>query len=176
MADPRHPSQAGKGPEKPVRASVERAEALRDVMSHAVEVEKEVRKKTELRQGPGRTIAVAISVPALLFCAFSFIVRPEFIWGPKVAAMAPAERDANIRFTMFLLGQRIRSFRAAHGQLPASLEAVGERPSGIAYAVVSDTVFQLTADDAGKPLVLRSDAPTAEFLGDAARRLRGSIR
>lgn len=175
MTDAKRPAPPGQAPAgKSARPSVERAEALRDVMTHAVEVEKEVRKTVGPPRSSRRTVAIAISVPALLFCVFSLVFTPEFIWGPTTVALAPAERDANLRFTMFLLAQRIRSYRAANGRLPASLEAVGESPTGIAYAVVSDTVFQLTGEEAGQQLVLRSDAPASEFLGDAARRLRGA--
>lgn len=175
MAEPDRPPQLGKEPPgKGGRPSVERAKALRDVMTHAVEVEKETRKSSgPPKAGPGRKIAIALSVPGLLFSLFSVIVRPEFIWGPKATNVPAAERDANLRFTMFLLGQRIRSFRHANGRLPATLATLGETPPGISYSILSDTVFQLTGDDGGKVLVLRSDAPVAEFLGDAARRLRG---
>ena len=148
---------------------------LRDVMTHAVEVEKETRKVS----GPpgasrgGRIAALVVGVPALAFCVYSLVARPEFIWGPNPEAVAPARKDANLRFTMFLLAQRIRSYRQTNRVLPSSLAAVGENPPGITYSVLSDTVFELSASADGKAVVFRSDEPAARFLGDAPKLLQG---
>lgn len=143
-------------------------------MDHAVEVEKETRKSSvPLGSRSRRTAALVIGIPALAFCVYSLVQRPEFIWGPNPNSVAPARKDANLRFTMFLLAQRIRSYRKAGGALPSSLAAVGENPPGITYAVLSDTVFELRAAEDGKAVVLRSDEPAAQFLGEAPKVIQG---
>jgi hypothetical protein len=174
--DPKGPGkEAAKQGTGPARPSVERAMALRDVLAHAVEVEKETRKHS----GPpgaarvGRTIAMVLSVPSLAFSVYSYVARPEFIWGARPVVETAERKGANLRFTMFLLSQRIQAQRAATGRLPATLADVRENKTGIAYTVVSDTVFELRAEEGGQPVVLRSDRPPGEFLGDAQRHIMG---
>jgi hypothetical protein len=158
----------------PARPSVERAMALRDVLTHAVAVEKE----TRTRSGPpgtsrvGRTIAISLSVPALVFSVYSYVARPEFVWGPKPVVETVERRDANLRFRMFLLSQRIQGQRLATGRLPTTLDNTREQ-RGIAYSIVSDTVFELRAEADGQRLVLRSDSSPRAFLGDAQRHIMG---
>jgi hypothetical protein len=77
---------------------------------------------------------------------------------------------------MFLLARRIQSYRATEGALPSSLAAIGSRVPGVSYAVVSDSVFELRAEEGGKPLVLRSDASVSDFLGNAAKIVAGQVK
>jgi len=149
--------------------------ALRDVLTHAVEVEKESRKHAGPPggSGTGRMVLLMLSVPALAFSVYSFVARPEFIWGANPANVSAVRQDANLRFTMFLLSQRIRSQFKARGRLPASWAEVGETPKGITYTVVSDSVFELRADERNQVLVLRSNEPPKQFLGDAPSVIAG---
>lgn len=171
MSDPKRPSQFDKGPpgKKTGRASVERAEALRDVMSHAVEVEKDLRKKSGPPGGGGtrRAIAIFLSVPALAFCVYSFIARPEFIWGANRNSMTEVRRDANARFTLYLLSRRLESYKKTNGRYPTVLSDVlqGLPADSVRYALVSEQVFELRAPDGNKELVFRSDQPVDQFLG-----------
>jgi len=151
--------------------------ALRDVLTHAVEVEKESRKHSGPpgSSGTGRMITMILGVPALAFCVYSFVARPEFIWGPNPSSVTAERRDANLRFTMFLLSQRIRTQGRSLGKLPATLTDVGESPPGITYSVVSDTVFELRATEGGQAVVLRSNEPPRQFLGDAQKYILGRV-
>lgn len=179
MADdkpPRGSKQAPpKAPETGGRPSVERALALRDVMAHAVEVEKEVHKSDAPpgRSPAARVTMLAFSIIGLAFSVYSYVARPEFIWGPQEKSIPEVRRDANLRFTLYLLGQRIRAYRRTNGTLPASLADVGESPRGITYAIVSDTVFELRAMDGAREVVFRSDVRPDEFLGDTKRHIVG---
>lgn len=177
MADKKPTRPSRHESEKPGagRPSVERAMALRDVLTHAVEVEKDARKHSgpPRNSGAGRVIAVMLSVPTLVFSIYSYVARPEFIWGPNETNVTAVRRDANLRFTMFLLSQRIRVEGRAKGRLPATLEEVGQNPRGITYRVVSDTVFELRSVENGQVVVFRSDEPPRQFLGDVQKYITG---
>ena len=121
-------------------------------------------------------LALVICVPVLLFCVYSVVARPEFLWGPKSGPLPAVQQDANVRFAMFLLAQRIERYRRAQGQLPASLDAVGDSVPGVTYSTVNDRVFELRANEGGKELVYRSDQSTSAFLGNSLNVIQGGGR
>jgi hypothetical protein len=143
---------------------VQRALALRDVMQHAVQAEQAaaVRRAPRAR-GYGTVVACAI---VLLVCAWSFVVRPEFIWGKPAAEITAEREEAAIRFAMHLLARRAESHRAAYGEYPLA----GDLPtdSTIHYTRLSDSAFQIAASVRGRRLVLASSDDLAAFLGNSA--------
>lgn len=151
--------------------------ALRDVMSHAVEVEKEVRKAS----GPPRESTVArsalmtVSVVLLAFTAFAYTSKPEFIFGADPNNVPEVRRDANIRFTVYLLSRKVESFKIndASRKYPDDLSAIAGAPKGVSYAKLSEDVFELRAMDGGKEIVFRSNDPAGRFLGESPKILSG---
>ena len=178
MANPPRPPTPGR-PEKGGRPSVERAEALRDVMAHAVEVEKVTRRSSGPPgdSGARRVVALAFAMLLLGFTIYTYLARPEFIWGPNVTAVSDVRRDANLRFTMFLLARRIEAYRAASHAYPADLLAVTSAPpAGVTYVRVSDNVFELKATEGNREVTFRSDEPTDRFLGQTPSVVAGRGR
>jgi len=146
-------------------------------MDHVVEVQKEITAPRKLRPSRGRLVAAAIvCVPLLAICIYSWIARPELIWGPRAGSVPAARQDANLRFGMFLLAQRVKSYRKKEGAFPSSIAAVGSRLPGVTYALVSDSVFELRAMEQGKRIVYRSDEPGSRFLNGAAKVIAGQAR
>jgi hypothetical protein len=173
-----NPSVGGSSSGAKARPSdVDRKLLLRDVMDHAVKVHKETNKKGVIpNSGSGAVLASILCVPLLALCVYSVVVRPEWLWGPKAGPLPPVQQDANIRFSMFLLAQRIEAFKSARNQYPASLQELGESLPGVTYAKVNDNVFELRATEAGKPVVFRSDQPARAFLGNSFNVIQGSPR
>jgi hypothetical protein len=156
---------------------VERALALRDVMEHVVEVQREITAPKRLRRSRARLIlASVICVPLLAASAYSWIARPGVIWGSSARSVSPQRREANVRFAMFLLARRIQSYRNIEGALPSSLAAVGSHTPGLSYAVVSDSVFELRAIERDTAIVFRSDARVSDFLGSAPKIIAGQAK
>jgi hypothetical protein len=152
---------------------VERALALRDVMDHAVEAEIEKARPMTPAKSNARAITMAVVfVPLLVFSVYSWVARPEFIWGPRVRALPPVQQEAGLRFAMYLLSTRIEAYRKAQGQYPASLAAIGEGIPGVTYEVVGSH-FELRATEGGKPIVLRSNESADTFLGNATNIIQG---
>lgn len=164
----------GSGATRSANGDVERALVLRDVMDHAVRVQREITQPKPLRKRRGRQIAAnLLCVPLLAFCAYSWFARPEFIWGPRPRTATPAEAEATGRFELYLLAQRIENQRAALGGYPADLAVVGDVPAGVTYRLLADTAFELRATANGRELVFRSTENADDFLTSAIPVLRG---
>jgi hypothetical protein len=137
-------------------------------MDHAVRVQREISKPTLLRKSRARLVwATVVCVPLIALSAYSWIARPTFIWGPSERSVSAARQDADIRFAMYLLAQRVESYRGTEGPYPATLDALGEQLEGVSYRVISDSVFELRAERDGKPLVFRSNENVDAFLGNS---------
>jgi hypothetical protein len=139
---------------------------LRDVMTHAVTVEQEFKKKTKAQQSNARLLLLMIvMIPLLALSLYSWIARPEFIWGRRALALPVVEQDANLRMAMFLLGMRLDAYREETGAYPPSLDEVGERAPGITYTLVTDSTFQLSGMAGSHEVVFLSEGNAEEFLG-----------
>ena len=87
------------------------------------------------------------------------------------------EREAHLRFAMFLAMQRLIAHRDANGGvLPQSLSDVGEDWPGVSYHVIGDSVFELRAiGDAAQVLTLRSDRDARAFVDLSPSALRRNL-
>lgn len=136
-------------------------------MDHAVKVHREVTAPSVIGSRRRRLKwEVAIFSVLAAFSAYSWLMRPEFLWGPRFE-QPPLVQDADARLAMVLLSQRLEARRAADGRYPVTLDAIGEQGGGIQYRLLSDTVFELRATVNGRVLMLRSTDNTDSFLGNS---------
>jgi hypothetical protein len=157
-------------------AEVERALALRDVMDHAVRVKREISEAKPIYRRRGSLFALLVCVPLLAFSVYSFVAKPEFIWGAPVA-LPPEQSEASGRVALFMLAQRIEAVRAQRGDYPESLTEIGEVAPGIQYTLVGDSAFELRmTPDATREIVFDSRANAREFLRNTPLTLSGSAR
>jgi hypothetical protein len=158
------------------QADIDRALALRDVMDHAVRVQREISEAKPLHRSGRLVTALVICMPLLAFCIYSFVARPDFIWGTAVA-LPPAQRDANGRVALFLLAQRIETIRAERGHYPETLREIGEEAAGLQYRLVGDSVFELRfKPDSASEIIFNSTENAARFLGDSPMKIQGRQR
>ena len=115
-------------------------------------------------------------MPVLAFAAWSWIARPEFIWGADPKNEPPKRVEADARIGMYLTGRRIESYRKQNGHLPGTLSVVGDRTPGLTYEAVNDSVFELRMTAAGKRIVLKSNEPQSNILGNSAAVMMGHDR
>ena len=174
---PRPPERPGSQPprlSKPAtQAEVERALALRDVMDHAVRVQREISEAKPLYRSRKIVAALVICLPLLAFSVYSFVARPDFIWGTPAVLPVP-QRDANARVALFMLAQRLEAIRAERGDYPESLAEIGEDAPGITYTVSGDSIFELRfRADSSTTVVYRSNEDAERFLGDSPLRIQG---
>ncbi|MEX2179327.1 MAG: hypothetical protein WD801_11485 [Gemmatimonadaceae bacterium] len=149
--------------------------AVREVVEHAARLTREVTLAQPIRSYRSRPFVLAtLALASLIFCAYTYVERPPWIFGQDPARSAPAQREAHLRFAMFLVAQRLMAHQATHdGALPETLLAVGEHWPTISYEVGPGPTFTLSAQvDAGQPISYRSTDDLPAFLGQSARHLR----
>ena len=136
---------------------------LRDVMEHVVETAKKPPQQKKSRAP--RVIAIVLCLLLLGASAYSWIARPEAIWGPSGAPVSPVLDGASARLTIAIIAQRLNEARAQTGRYPRALDEIGEAPVEITYRLVGDTIFVLGARTGVDSLEYRSTQPLDEFVG-----------
>lgn len=150
--------------------------ALRDVMDHAVKVHQEGAARPAKRRSHGRlALLLGLCLPLLAFSAWSWVARPEVIWGAG-AELSSGEREDHLRLTMFFLAQRIEAARRQSGRYPVTLGEIGEASANVSYRLVDDSTFTLSAFAGASELLLNSREPLDRFLGNNVRLLRPAGR
>ena len=102
---------------------------------HSTEQAQAIRRKRTTR-----LTVLGIVLVAALVLAFR---PPAWILPPPQPTPTAAEREASIRFAMYLQAQQIEQFRATRGRLPSASSEVGQPIPGVEYVVVSGTTYQL---------------------------------
>lgn len=140
--------------------------ALRDVMDHVVETSKSSPKRPVSRVR--NVVAIGICVLLLGASTYSWIARPEAIWGPSGEPASPVIDRASARMSMAIIAQRLHEARTQTGAYPLTLQDIGEAATGIDYSLVGDTLFVLSARSGADSIVYRSNEPLEELLGRSA--------
>jgi hypothetical protein len=133
---------AGAPPPRPSSASernklIAEFEASRrsEAERHSTEEARATRRKRVTRlTALGAALAIA------LVLAFR---PPAWILPPPVPTPTPAEREASIRFAMYLQAQQIEHFRATRGRLPSQSGEAGPPLPGVQYIVLGGASYQL---------------------------------
>ena len=150
---------------------------MREAISHAVETDREFKRKSS---GPGGERAgkllVVATVVLLAVTSYSWIVKPQAIWGAPAKPPAPEVQQANLRMSMFLFGMKVDRFKTKSGSYPESLAEMGDSVPGIGYARLSDAAFELRGRAANREIVFRSDMRGDEFLGNARELIQSRPR
>jgi hypothetical protein len=144
---------------------LDRAMVLAEVMDYVIKVS----KPTPLVLPRPRVWIPMLTFAAFFFTLYSYAAKPEWIWGPQVdPAAIEATHDADMRFAMFLLAQRIMDYRREFGTVPASLADVGDKLEGVKYVPLTDTSFSLRYE-APIPIILYSTESMDAFLRNAVQ-------
>lgn len=171
---PRRPTQSGPPSTNRPRSSTTppvenaRASTLREAVTHAFETDREFRKTSSNTAGEGRARRLLVLTIAMIaVSAYSWVARPQFIWGAPVEPPPPQIQQADMRISMFLFGMKVDRFRKKNGAYPETLAALGDSIRGIRYVLLNDSTFELRAKAANHEIVFRSDTTAADFLGEA---------
>ena len=154
------------------RSGSETADTLADVLEHAAAREQAAHKRTVPKKQPKWMLPLGINLG--VFALYLLIAPPAWvdfnpIEGPPVAA-----QTESLRLGMFMQIQRIEGYRLANGRLPDSLEAAGSVVvEGAEYRRMGGDRYQLIANVGETVLLYDSTESAADFVGDAANRLRG---
>lgn len=153
-------------PGTPRNSKVERAQILRAAVEQAVRVEKETaRPQTMQRSNAGRIALLVLCVPLAALSVYSFVARPEFIWGPRRPAISPQRAEATLRMSMYLLARRAELYKARHGDFPERL-ADFSPDTALRYRRVGSG-YEISGAVGTTQLTLRSADDLQAFLGAA---------
>jgi hypothetical protein len=140
--------------------ALDRARVLQEVMRYAVRAT----SYAPTNWPQPRLWIPATCVFAIVFAMYSWAARPQWIWGPQTDPdVASVEHDADMRFAMYLLAQRVVEYRREFGAVPASLASVGDGLPGVRYQALSDTSFELQYERSN-PMILHSWDSMDDFL------------
>ena len=132
-------------------------------------VNREREKAVERRSLPvaRRTHAAVLVVCLLSWGAlvYTWVAKPEWLF-PRDQSASPsaAEREARLRFGMYLERERVLDFRATHHRLPASLADAGDVEEGIKYVASGDSTFVVSAVVRDSLLTLNESQSADELL------------
>ncbi len=132
-------------------------------------VNREREKAIESRRSlpVARRTHVAVLVVCLLSwgaLVYTWLAKPAWLFpADPAASLTPGEREARLRFGMYLERERVLEFRATHHRLPASLAEAGDVEAGIEYAVRGDSTFVVSAM-AGDILLTLDESQSADEL------------
>jgi len=134
-----------------------RSEAQRQ----SAEQEQAVRRK--------RTTRLTIMSSALVITLVLAFRPPAWVLPPPQPTPTAIEREAGIRFAIYLQAQQIENFRTMRGRLPSQSSEAGQPIPGVQYHL-SGTSYQLRSTADSSIRYDSSDSLNA-FLGESMTRL-----
>ena len=114
-----------------------------------------------------RPAIMGVVLVVALYLAFS---PPAWLQPPAAPVPTAAEREAGIRFAVFLQAQQVEHFRATRGRLPGSLAEAGSPLPGIRYHILTGTSYELQSETDRAIRYTSSDSLHA-FLGGSMAHL-----
>lgn len=152
-------------------------EALKDVMDAQRVSEGELRdaraarkrKDSQTKYQPGLILLI---VAAWGFIGYAWIARPGFLFESQRPTLLTApQREARLRYAIYLQRARISEFQSKHGRLPESSRDAGPVESGVQYERTTDNSYQVFGSVDGTVLRLSDRMSADSFLGDALRQI-----
>lgn len=153
------------------------SQALNEVLVAHRDSEDELRQVRAVRErrdrGPNhRPWLTLFIVVAWAFVAYVWIARPAFLFeGPTPTETTASQREARLRYAVYLQRGRVAAYRTEHGRLPETLREAGPVEEGVEYERTSDSSYTVFGTVDGTVLRLSDRMSADSFLGDALRRL-----
>ncbi|MES2306016.1 MAG: hypothetical protein V4558_10925 [Gemmatimonadota bacterium] len=133
-----------------------------------------IRHEGHAKYQPGLLLFI---VAAWAFIGYVWIARPAFLFEQQpAAALTPVQREARLRYAIYLQRARIDAFKAQNGRLPESLRETGPVESGVQYERTADNGYDIFGASDGTVLRLSDRMSVDSFLGDARQHLPPPIQ
>lgn len=106
------------------------------------------------------------------FIAYAWIARPDFLFRVGTTpALSVEQREARMRYAVYLQRARVETFRARAGRLPETLLESGPVERGVEYERIAEDRYEISGSVDGTVLRLGDRMSADSFLGDAVKRL-----
>lgn len=154
----------------------ERQQALEDAVRDAVATHAQRLEAPRAAPPPRReTPLLAFIVLGWVVIAWIWLAQPAMIFGPTVTSEATvAEREARLRYAMYLQHHGIVAFTRDSGRVPSSLDELPTDPAaGVALEFDPQGGWALVGTDHDIALRLTQAMSPDSFLGASLATLRG---
>lgn len=146
--------------------------ALAEAYEQAVKSESDKRaralvlaKKSQLRR-----IILGIAWVIALAGGSLLVLKPDW-FGLVRYKESVAERDANIRLSLYMAGRQLESFKGRTGAYPSKLEEAGRTVPGIQYQRTQDGGYEMRLSRGGQMVLLTSRDSLSAFVGSSLARV-----
>ena len=103
-------------------------------------------------------------------CALAVVIYPEW-FGLGEVVETTAERDANLRLSLYVAGQQLAKYKKERGVYPNRLEEAGSFMSGLVYVKTPDGGYILKLSRGAERVTLTSNDSLSAFLSPSLTRL-----
>jgi hypothetical protein len=147
--------------------------ALAEAYENAVKSEadrKALAAVVERRRFRLRTTLLAIAWVGILGGLGVLAIHPEW-FNLGQAQESPAERDANVRLTLYIAGRQLEAYRHDHAKYPDRLADAGRFAPGLVYVRTPDGGYELKLSRGSDRVTLTSRDSLNDFLKPSLSRL-----
>jgi hypothetical protein len=149
----------------------EAAEAVAAVLKHAAERQKAAKDQSAPKKQPKWMLPLGINLAVLAL--YLLIAPPRWVTVNPIEPPDLATQEESLRGAMWMVAQRIESYRVTNGQAPVSLTEAGSAPPEIEYIRRGQNDYQLLATVGETAVLYDSTEPDPSFAEAAAKRLAG---
>ena len=103
-------------------------------------------------------------------CAIAVAIYPEW-FGLGEVVETTAERDANLRLSLYVAGQQLAKYKRERGVYPDRLDEAGSFTPGLAYVKTPDGGYTLKLSRGTERVTLTSNDSLSAFLSPSLTRL-----
>ena len=160
---------AGVPPPRPSTASESKKLVEQYEQSKRSEAERQSAEQVQAVRRKRTTRLTALSIVLVIALVMAF-KPPAWILPPPQPTPTAAEREASIRFALYLQAQQIEHFRTTRGRLPSQSSEAGQPSPGVQYIAVSGTAYQLRSTADSSIRYTSTDSLNA-FLGESMTQL-----
>jgi len=101
---------------------------------------------------------------------YALAAQPTWLVTPPPPPESPVIVEASLRVAMWQEALYVERFRSEEGRLPVDLAQAGAPDvDGISYTRVGEDSYQISGSNGDVDLVLRSDEPFDDFLGESLK-------
>ena len=158
------------GPGRSPQAASRRA--LADAYEQAVKAESDKRTRAAVMAKKSKVRRVVLGIAWLISLAGASVLvfKPDWFGLVKHKESA-AERDANIRLSLYMAGRQLEAYQKRTGSYPDKLEDAGRTVPGILYQRTPDGGYEMRLSRGGQLVLLTSRDSLTAFLGSSLARV-----
>jgi len=131
--------------------------------------EKAANRRGRTSSNTSRIVVTALGLGIFAVGIYILAMRPTWFFTPPPPPESVQIQEASVRLMLVREASRIRTYRASHGKLPATLAEAGSIITTINYTAQGDTAFRLVTSWGENTISLSSADSVGTFLGNSLK-------